>query len=218
MMNLLHIHNMIQLQDELNSFVNPDWRHAGNDWGLAIMAECTELADHVGWKWWKDQPMAPLTQIHLECVDIWHFLLSAVMEQKAEEKLVKAILSTNHVGSVYGTVERSSALSAARKLSMHASANVPMDEQLCSFIILLYSVRLSFDDLYQLYAAKAALNLFRWKNGYKEGSYIKTWEGVEDNVVLEGILKDYPDISRDGIDHLLQARYASVLLSQEAAA
>ena len=53
MLTSQQITNMLELQDRLNRHVNPGWKNAGYDWPMAIMAECTELADQVGWKWWK---------------------------------------------------------------------------------------------------------------------------------------------------------------------
>ncbi len=81
MLTETQVNNMIEVQDRLNCHLNPQWCSAGYDWSLAIMSECTELADQIGWKWWKHQPQAPLTQIHLEVVDIWHFVLSGLIEQ-----------------------------------------------------------------------------------------------------------------------------------------
>lgn len=48
------------------------------------------------------------------------------------------------------------------------------------------SIRSQFVLLYQ---AKAALNVFRYANGYKEGSYLKVWaDGREDNAHLQDVL------------------------------
>jgi hypothetical protein len=38
--------------------------------------------------------------------------------------------------------------------------------------------------------AKNVLNRFRQDNGYKEGSYQKTWNGKEDNVVMLELLDE----------------------------
>ena len=66
---------MLEMQDAMNSRVNPDWRSAGNAWYRAIWTECAEMLDHYGWKWWKHQP-ADLEQVRLELVDIMHFAMS----------------------------------------------------------------------------------------------------------------------------------------------
>jgi hypothetical protein len=49
------------------------------------------------------------------------------------------------------------------------------------------------DYLFNRYLGKNVLNSFRKANGYKEGIYVKMWNGVEDNVYLEGILKSFTD-------------------------
>jgi hypothetical protein len=38
-----------------------------------------------------------------------------------------------------------------------------------------------FEELYRRYIGKNVLNFFRQDNGYKDGSYRKTWKGREDN-------------------------------------
>ncbi len=38
---------MLELQDAMNSKVNPKWREAGNAWYRAIWVECAELLDHL---------------------------------------------------------------------------------------------------------------------------------------------------------------------------
>ncbi|PIW77143.1 MAG: hypothetical protein CO000_08525, partial [Piscirickettsiaceae bacterium CG_4_8_14_3_um_filter_44_38] len=47
---------------------------------------------------------------------------------------------------------------------------------------------LSFEQLYQIYMAKHVLNRFRQDHGYKEGTYLKIWNGKEDNVVMFEII------------------------------
>jgi hypothetical protein len=45
---------------------------------------------------------------------------------------------------------------------------------------------LDFNEFYERYILKNVLNLFRQKNGYQEGTYIKNWgkDKIEDNVFL----------------------------------
>src|SRR5690606_8180144 len=72
------ITTMMEMQDAMNSKVNPDWKNAGNDWCRAIWIECAEMADHYGWKWWKKQT-PDTAQVHMELVDIFHFGLSKLI-------------------------------------------------------------------------------------------------------------------------------------------
>ena len=55
---------MLEMQDAMNSRVNPDWRQADNAWYRAIWTECAEMLDHYGWKWWKHQ-QPDLEQVQL---------------------------------------------------------------------------------------------------------------------------------------------------------
>jgi dimeric dUTPase (all-alpha-NTP-PPase superfamily) len=71
---------------------------------------------------------------------------------------------------------------------------------------------LSYDELYKLYIGKNCLNKFRQDNGYKEGTYVKIWyEGKEDNVIMQSILKDNKDISFEGLYEKLKESYAIVI-------
>ena len=69
---------MLELQDGMNSKVNPNWVEQNYEWYRAIWIECAELLDHYGWKWWKKQT-PDQEQVVLELVDIWHFGLSILL-------------------------------------------------------------------------------------------------------------------------------------------
>ena len=58
-----------------------------------------------------------------------------------------------------------------------------------AFIDVAVQSGLNLDALYKLYVGKNILNKFRQEHGYKEGTYIKIWNGEEDNVVMQGILR-----------------------------
>jgi hypothetical protein len=70
---------------------------------------------------------------------------------------------------------------------------------------------LTWNVLYELYIAKNVLNMFRQANGYKDGTYVKIWDGLEDNVILMDIIKDNPAASADELQRLLQERYDVVV-------
>lgn len=60
--------------------------------------------------------------------------------------------------------------------------------------------------LFQQYVGKNILNFFRQDHGYKDGSYIKIWNGREDNEHLVEVLAttddqldDYANIVYDGL-------------------
>ena len=70
--------------------------------------------------------------------------------------------------------------------------------------------------LYEMYLCKNALNHFRQEHGYKDGTYIKTWNGVEDNVVLASILEDMRTVSYEGILVELEKAYAQAKIAAHA--
>ncbi len=71
---------------------------------------------------------------------------------------------------------------------------------------------MSADELYRQYVGKNVLNFFRQDNGYKEGTYVKVWEGREDNEHLVEVM-DALDLTKPEFSHLvyegLRARYPS---------
>ncbi|MDH1380152.1 dUTPase [Comamonas aquatica] len=73
------IADMLALQAQLNDRAYPAWRTCTPDYALAIISECSELIDSVGWKWWKKQEPRPLVQTQMEVVDIWHFVMSSLL-------------------------------------------------------------------------------------------------------------------------------------------
>lgn len=54
-------------------------------------------------------------------------------------------------------------------------------------LVSLFTEKFNFN-IVHLYFGKNVLNAFRQNNGYKEGTYIKIWNGEEDNVVMMRIL------------------------------
>ncbi len=194
---------MLELQDAMNRKVNPEWRDAGYPWYRAIWTECAEMLDHYGWKWWKHQK-PDMAQVHLEIVDIWHFALSDLilhnddMEKAAEQAL-------EGLQRPVGDVDlRSSIEHLAMASIQHQSADIGR------FAEVMKAADLGFDALFKTYVGKNVLNFFRQDHGYKEGSYIKTWDGREDNEHLADILAsldaDSPAFSKE-VYQLLQQAY-----------
>jgi hypothetical protein len=66
---------------------------------------------------------------------------------------------------------------------------------------------LNLDALYKLYVGKNILNQFRQDHGYKEGNYIKLWNGSEDNVTMQKILDVEPEITPEVLYNKLKEAY-----------
>ena len=76
------------------------------------------------------------------------------------------------------------------------------------------AANMSFDELYVGYIGKNVLNFFRQDHGYKEGSYIKQWNGREDNehlVEIVGNLDTSSPAFKDNLYAGLETRYASAV-------
>ncbi len=170
------LRHMLQLQDRLNRQIDPHWLQAGHAWYRAIWIEAAELMEHYGWKWWKAQEH-DLEQIRLELIDIWHFGLSAELVrhqgnlEAATDSLLAQLAEGAHSGAGFRDNVDALALAA---LNQRTLAMPP-------FLALLQSVETGLDDLYRIYVGKNVLNRFRQDHGYRSGSYIKQWDGREDN-------------------------------------
>ncbi len=172
---------MLNLQDAMNARVNSAWREAGNEWYRAIWTECAEMLDHYGWKWWKHQ-QPDLDQVRLELVDIFHFAMSDYLLQSNDNEVVASRIlqemgNPESIKEIRLAIE-SMAQSTIANRSMHFSV----------FSNIMQLIEMDFDQLYRMYVGKNVLNFFRQDHGYKEGSYIKVWQGREDNEHLAELL------------------------------
>ena len=201
------IHEMIELQDAMNRKVDIDWVEKNREWYRAIWIECGELMEHYGgWKWWKKEDK-DLGQILLELVDIWHFGLSSIISlhrniELATENVYRLWNESESNDEFYTSVEQ-----------LASSALLKKEFSVSAFKSAASSSGFILDDIYKGYIGKNVLNHFRQENGYKEGSYIKIWNGFEDNVVLFEIQRTMP-IDQDFKNKVykgLEAKYKSVM-------
>lgn len=178
MINKVNI--MLEMQESMNRHVHPEWDSQGFAWYRAIWTECAEMMEHYGWKWWKKQS-PDADQVSLELIDIWHFGLSILLVEQRDADHIEAQL-------VAGLDESPAAefREALEAFTLDVLQTRSFD--LTRFAHLMTLSGLSFDELYRRYVGKNMLNRFRQDNGYKEGSYIKVWNGLEDNEVLIQVL------------------------------
>ena len=198
---------MLSLQNKMNTKVNPQWLTAGYGYLRAAMVESVEAIEHHGWKWWKAQKM-DLPQLQMELVDIWHFALSA------------SIIDYN--GDIIATASALSAQLAQSSAQVHFDGKDYQPEQqhlldnlelmagLCAakrfsvplFMRIVGQCEMTSDELFRQYVGKNILNFFRQDNGYKDGTYIKVWNGREDNEHLVDVL-DALDINAEDYSELV---------------
>lgn len=206
---------MLDLQSGMNKKVNPDWLNAGYSYLRAALIESIEAIDHHGWKWWKAQTL-DLPQVQMELVDIWHFALSHILivhkgdivkaSTEIEASLLSQVSSLSFDGETYDynqqnlveNLELMAGLCAAKRF------NVPL------FVKIVEQAQMDSNMLFEQYVGKNILNFFRQDHGYKEGTYIKVWQGREDNEHLVEAMTQCDSSASDYAEVLyrnLKARY-----------
>lgn len=181
----LQLATMLELQEQMNQKVHPEWRTQGFEWYRAIWIECAELMDHYGWKWWKHQSPNH-AQVALELIDIWHFGLSELLQREtagsANQALIQSLEKQLDFEGAGGDFRQDLEAFAGQVLRNKAF-DVP------GFCRLLVGAGVTFADLYRSYVGKNVLNRFRQDHGYQSGTYQKIWQGLEDNEHLVQLLE-----------------------------
>ena len=175
------IATMLEMQHAMNTKVHEKWFDQNYEWYRAIWIECAEMLEHFGWKWWKHQK-PDVDQVKMELVDIFHFGLSSRIDgelsfEEIAEELASEMLEPLVKDDFKQTLE---VLAGQAVLYQHFDGT--------SFAGCMAQIEMPFEELFKSYVGKNTLNFFRQDNGYKDGSYIKEWNGQEDNEVLVEIL------------------------------
>lgn len=207
MLSKTQLAEQLALQNKMNATVNPDWLKAGYAWHRAIMVEAVEALDHYGWKWWKKSE-PDVTQVRIEMVDIWHFVLSSTLVGTGgnADWAVDSLLS-RFEGSPSPSVGCSSTTKLFDTLAGDAADG---HFNTAVFDALMRHMEFGWDELHAMYVAKNVLNVFRQAHGYKTGAYVKEWFGKEDNVVLADLLAARPDATVEQLTDKLESIYAQV--------
>jgi len=221
---------MLKLQQELNDSTNgTGWENGLTkngkiiDWKRCIYMESAELIDSFAWKHWKAIDKAPdWDNIKVETIDIWHFVLSLLLQEYKLQNLGSLEELAAHIveQKAYASFSSSQAstndedLYNVIKMVEHMMYDVlkpdgfNMDAFINDFFTMALNCGVNLDTLYRLYIGKNILNRFRQNNGYKEGTYIKVWDGSEDNVVMMDIMDKNPSYGVDelykGLDEVYQ--------------
>jgi len=215
--------NMLQLQQKLNDETNGlGWEDGKTkqgkiiNWQRCIFLEAAELIESYPWKHWKNIDAKPnYENIKVELVDIWHFVMSEALRvnyknNKTIEELAQKIENLIANLNVKKPVNYYEEIEAIEDFIKKLLCNFNLDSFIVSFFKLCKKLELDFDTLYKLYIGKNILNKFRQDNGYKDGSYIKIWNGKEDNEVMQEILNSSNAITPDELYKKLQEAYKSV--------
>ena len=217
---------MLKLQQTLNDATNGvNWEDGLTkngkkiDWRRCIYLEAAELVESYPWKHWKNIDASPdYENIKIEIVDIWHFIMSEVLRLYKIEKLGSLEDIANVVANMeefenFQQASRGEELDPYEEIALVEDmiktlfCNSDINALLISFLTMSSKLNLKLPELYELYIGKNILNKFRQNHGYKEGSYIKEWNGKEDNVVMQEILATQSDISPEELYDALEEAY-----------
>lgn len=210
---------MLELQNAMNSKVNSDWVVANNNWYRAIQVEGVEAIEHHGWKWWKRQD-CDWPQLRMELVDIWHFVLSAAIQRcrgdqtQAAAEMLQELALANASVTFDGREYSLASMNLLQRLDLLVGLAAAQRTDLALFGALLADCDMRWNDLFRQYLGKNVLNMFRQDHGYKAGTYIKLWQGREDNEhlveVLEIVDVEAPDV-QGLLYEALRSRYQQVM-------
>jgi len=205
-MNLDAVSNMLEMQHRMNTRVHEQWIDQGFEWYRAVWIECGELMDHVGYKWWKKQ-VPDMEQVRLEVVDIWHFGMSALFKPGSTVQALAQEIASAWVGQEAqdndAEMDVSRVHAATESLAQDALASKSFSVPL--FAELMHACSLTPEQLYRHYVGKNVLNFFRQDHGYQEGTYVKLWQGREDNEHLSELLESLDDTDPGFPDAVYQA-------------
>ncbi len=220
---------MIQLQQQLNDSTNGENWEAGVtkndkkiDWKRCIYMECAEMIDSFAWKHWKSINQDPdFTNLQIEVVDVWHFVISLALQEYSREfkggveDLALNISQMSDYEAIKGSVEFASpevimAQVEEVMFTVLKPSGFSLDALIKSFLKLCQISNLDLPSLYRLYVGKNILNQFRQDHGYKEGSYIKTWNGIEDNLIMKQIWQEHGELKPQDLYDQLKQQYATL--------
>ena len=217
---------MLQLQQQLNDATNGEGWEKGVtkngkiiDWKRCTYLECAELIESYPWKHWKNIDAKPdYANIKIEAVDTWHFIMSQALEDYkmknlgSIEDLAKNINTLSNFSNFTADITPTKKnyyeqIEVVEVLMKTLFCDEATERLLETFIDVAVVSGLNLETLYKLYVGKNILNKFRQDHGYKDGSYIKIWNGEEDNVTMQRILERNENITPKKLYESLEKSY-----------
>lgn len=205
---------MLQLQQQLNDATNGEnWTNGTTkngkeiSWKRCIYMECAEMIDSFSWKHWKNISQEPdWDNLKIEVIDVWHFIMSLAIEDYAKNMRGQLEDLANQISEQpsYEKIQTTNNAFASQKeiiakvellmIDALSRKNLDIIGMVNHFFELVVMSGLDITSLYRLYVGKNILNQFRQDHGYKDGTYIKVWNGLEDNVIMKRIWEENGDI------------------------
>ncbi len=180
---------MVGLQHKFNQQVAKDYLDKKFNWNSAIIVESGELLESLGFKWWKHQ-VPDMENVKVEAIDLLHFLISDAIQIQYN---CSGEMDLNLVANSFKDYFNDSD-GYLEGLNLNSLVDELNWNRWNRFIIMkkmFEQLNMSNEDVYIAYITKNCLNKFRQDNGYKDGSYIKNWNGREDNIVAFTIANEW---------------------------
>ena len=221
---------MMQLQAQLNDATNgEEWTKGRTkngkkiNWKRCIYMECAEMVDSFSWKHWKSiHQEADWDNLQIEVVDVWHFIISLAIENYAQNMkggIEDLAINISQLES-FSTIDvknnkfdtQDNIIAKVENIIRLSLSQDTLDIELliAEFFDLAVMSGLDLETLYRLYVGKNILNQLRQDNGYKDGSYIKIWNGEEDNVVMKRVWEKDANIKPDALYKELTKLYLAL--------
>lgn len=201
------ISNLCIYQNKLNCNINPNWIAANLSWNRTIIDESGEFFNHLGYKWWKKQ-VPNIEQAQMELVDILHFILSAYISKNPE--IIHNNCTKFNFEEICPVIDPESSMQKVEKIALE-SLSGNYEEAIKNLVIAFNLLGFGFEELYKQYIYKNVLNIFRQDFGYKQGTYKKVWNGLEDNEVLVSIKKEIEESNKSiPLDQLFDVIYSKL--------
>jgi len=207
--------NLIVRQRELNDIINPEWKADRTlfDFQIAMTVEANECIEHCAYKWWKKEEV-DVKQAQMEVVDCWFFYLSAMIIADyagyAEENMLLLSGYEPQDFDQDATILASMRFINWVSFEIYACDTTEVTSRLWDMT---KAVGLTVEQMYEMYMAKLVLNIFRQKHGYSDGTYMKVWNGIEDNEVLHELMKRTVDLNE--LDDMLETLYSAAFIKYQ---
>lgn len=193
--------SIVEIQLGVQNKVAPEWRESEIRPDISAKVEIAEAIMNVGRTdisdWWKKTPFLK-GQYMLELVDTLVFsILATAKDSGSDLRVISDMVAGYHLyidgmagEELYSVQDPNDKVRHLDELLSGTVYGFDEDHYSRLFNIMCQEAG-GIEGLYKWYTAKSVLNHFRKDNGYKDGTYIKLWDGTnEDNFFLEGILED----------------------------
>lgn len=176
---------MVELQHKFNEHTIENYLSKNLNWNSAIIAESGELLDSLGYKWWKKQ-VPDMENVKVEAIDLLHFVIS---EQIQNHIIIDHV--SKEFEQYFTEIQEYDGFDKTNIEELISVLNYDNYDRFFIMKQIFKQLNMSNEDVYIAYIVKNCLNKFRQDNGYKDGSYIKDWNGREDNVVAYEIANEW---------------------------